>query len=264
MIENVTIGSDVEYFLFDNKNNEFISAEGLVKGEKSDPFKFDPSDPFFATQLDCVLAEGNIPPVQSVEDFFRHLTKLEKYIQGTLPPNIVTRATGSARIAEKYLQTKTAQEFGCDPSFSCWTDKEIIVKGDGSNLRSAGFHIHVGYSDPSIEDNVGLGRIMDLYLGVPSVFLEPPNERRKVGYGESGNCRHQPHGLEYRSLSSHFASSEKLIKWTYSQTLEAIKAYNNGMLPLVAAAGDRIQEAINKEHRPIVKELIEEFGIKLL
>ena len=62
---NPLVGSDVEFFLQDRTTGEVVSAEGLVKGTKEEPFFFDPENSFFATSLDNVAYEGNIPPAKT-------------------------------------------------------------------------------------------------------------------------------------------------------------------------------------------------------
>ncbi len=132
------IGSDVEFFLKKKDSNEIVSAEGLIKGTKSDPFKFDKEEPFFATSLDNVMAEGNIPPAKTPAEFFAAVEKLRKYIDSVIPKDLMTVAIPSARLDYKHLMTENAQVFGCDPSLNCWTDEEVIPQPSGENLRSAG------------------------------------------------------------------------------------------------------------------------------
>jgi len=56
------------------------------------------------------------------------------------------------------------------------------------------FHVHIGYENPNDDTNRELAKAMDLFLGVPSILMEPNNERRAVGYGQAGNYRNQKHG----------------------------------------------------------------------
>jgi len=68
-VSNYMIGSDVEFFLKEKESNEIISAEGIVKGTKTEPYKFDENNPYYATSLDNVMAEGNIPPTTTPAEF---------------------------------------------------------------------------------------------------------------------------------------------------------------------------------------------------
>ena len=228
-ITQVSIGSDCEWFLENIITGEIVSAENIIKGTKKDPYRFDPENKYYATSLDCVLSEGNIPPTKTPLEFYLALEKLRNYIDSNLPEELITVAIPSARLKDKYLQTETARTFGCEASFNCWTDEEVKPEATGDNLRSAGLHIHVGYKDSTEETNKEIIKAMELFLGVPSVLLEPKNERRKVGYGQAGNYRHQPYGgVEYRSLSSHFSSGKDLIQWCFRNTEKAIEFVNTG------------------------------------
>ena len=46
-INNYMIGGDHELFLRNKKTGEVITAEGIVKGTKEEPFNFDKSNPFW-------------------------------------------------------------------------------------------------------------------------------------------------------------------------------------------------------------------------
>lgn len=263
-VSDFLVGSDVEFFLQDIFSEEIVSAEGIVKGTKTEPFKFDKDNAFYATSLDNVMAEGNIPPASSAYEFYCNVEKLRQYIDSTIPKNLKTVAIPSARLDFKHLQTENAQVFGCDPSLNCWTGQEVRPEPSGDNVRSAGFHIHVGYDSPSMETNREIAQAMDLFLGIPSVLLEPANERKAVGYGLSGNYRNQRHGMEYRSLSSYFSSEQKLIEWCFRNTERAIKFVNDGDVKNIGGLGDLIQGIINNENKAMAKNLCSDFAIELV
>lgn len=264
-VSGATIGSDIEYFLADESTSEIVSAEGIIKGTKTEPYHFDEQNKYFATSLDNVMAEGNIPPSTSAYDFYKNVERLREYINSVVLPNhLTTVALPSARLDQKWLQTENASIFGCDPSLNCWTREEVRPQPTGDNVRSAGFHIHVGYNDPTEGTNYELAKAMDLFLGVPSVLLEPENERKAVGYGLSGNFRNQPHGMEYRSLSSYFTSSRELLEWAFNNTQAAIDFVNNDGVRRIEFLGNNIQNAINSENKEAATALVSQFGIKLL
>lgn len=264
-ISNYSLGSDVELFLQEIESSEFISAENIIKGTKKEPFKFDPENKYYATSLDAVLAEGNIEPVTTAFDFYKALEKLRKYIDSTLPEGVRSVAQASARLGDKWLQTESAKTLGCDPSLCCWTDEETKPEYKGSNIYAAGFHIHCGYEESTKEINKELIKAMDLFLGIPSVLLEPKNDRRSTGYGQAGNYRHQPYGgVEYRSLSSHFASGKDLIQWCFRNTERAIEFVNSGDISKITLMGDIIQQTINEENKTLAEHLCKEFKVELI
>lgn len=262
-VSNYLIGSDVEFFLRNKEDGEIVSAEGLIQGTKKEPFKFDKENSFYATSLDNVMAEGNIPPASAPSEMWKAVEKLRAYIDSTVPQELETVAIPSARLDFRHLMTENSQVFGCDPSSNCWTDEEVIPEPSGDNLRSAGFHIHVGYENPDENTNKDIAKAMDLFLGLPAVLMEPKNERKAVGYGQAGNYRNQKHGMEYRSLSSHFAGNEKLVSWCFNNTQKAIKFVNEGKLGLIEHVGDTIQRIINTEDKDAAKHFVEQFEIEL-
>lgn len=227
MINNHTIGADIEAFLQDIETGEIVSAEGIVQGSKNEPFVFDETNKFFATSLDNVLAEHCIPPSNNEEEFLSAILKCQDYLNH-MDERLCTAWLPSARLDEKYLQTDNAKLFGCEPDYNCWLDGMPNSRPSSavSNLRTAGFHVHVGYDEPSVEDNINFMKYFDMYVTLPSLLLEPANERREL-YGKAGSFRHKPYGMEARTLSSYFASSPELISWVYKATQDAIQHYNN-------------------------------------
>ena len=264
LINNFLVGSDVEFFLVDKQTGKPVSAEGLVKGSKDEPYFFDESNPYFATSLDNVSYEGNIPPAKTADEFVAYMKKLRDYMDSSVPNTLKTLAKGSVRMDWKYLETEIAQLYGCHPSQNAWSgETELVEANPKSNLRAAGFHIHIGYDKPDYDRNIEIIKAMDSYLGVPAVLLEPADERKKVGYGRAGNHRHTRYGVEYRSLSSYFASSDELIRWCFNQTTKAIDFINNGRIKEIEGLGDEIQFVINNNSKRRAKKLVDQFEIEL-
>lgn len=105
---------------------------------------------------------------------------------------------------------------------------------------------------------------MDLFLGTPSILMEPENERRAVGYGCAGNIRFQKWGQEYRVLSSYFASSEELIKWCFRNTQLAVDFVNEGKIERIINLGYDIMNCINTSDKAMAEQFVKEFEIPLL
>ena len=260
-IKNVTIGSDVEFFVSNGK--DIVSAEGLIRGTKSEPHRYDPDNAFFATQLDNVLAEGNIPPAKTADEFITYLNSLRGTIDSMLPAGHSTVAK-AAHVMDKKFMTEHAKVFGCDPSQNAWTFETVFPQPDPkSTLRSAGFHIHIGYNKPNLKNNIDLIRAMDLLIGVPGILMEPASDRRKVGYGQSGNFRPQNHGVEYRTLSSYFVSSPEIIRWCFDTTMAAVEYANTGDMRELASLGGVVQDIINNEDKEAAHNLIASRGIPM-
>lgn len=262
LIENYLIGGDHEVFLQDKKTKEIVSAEGIIKGTKHEPFNFDEEDRFACTSLDNVLAEYNIAPARTPAEYYGAIEKALNYIRNTIPKNLEPVALPAARLKEKYLQTENAMLFGCEPDYNAWTNQVNDRPAADGNLRSAGFHITMGYDNVSEMTNLMWVKAQDLFIGVPSVLQEPDNERKKL-YGKAGAFRHTPFGVEYRSTSNYILQNERLINWAFENTVGAIEFINNGGMFVLEEESDNIVSAINNKDERKAKYLIDKFQIKL-
>lgn len=66
-------------------------------------------------------------------------------------------------------------------------------------------HIHLGYNDIEVpfngrihkykvdEQRARIVQAMDLFIGIPSVIMEPDNKRKEL-YGQAGAFRPKPYG----------------------------------------------------------------------
>lgn len=117
--------------------------------------------------------------------------------------------------------------------------------------------MHLGYNGNSIDNSLLILRYFDLYLGVPSVLIDPDTERRSL-YGKAGCFRLTPYGLEYRSLSSYMMKDKKMLAWVWNQVINAITAYNKRRnLP----RPEHIIESINTNNKRLAKSLCNYYGI---
>lgn len=261
-IKNHLIGGDHELFLRDKESKEVVTAEGIIEGTKEQPYNFDKKDPFACTSLDCVLAEYNIAPARTPADYYHAIQKALNYIENKIPKNLEIAILPAARLNEKYLQSETAQRFGCSVDYNCWTLRQNEVPIPDGNLRSAGYHITLGYDDPNEFVNIMWVKAMDLFTGIPSIIQEPDNERKKL-YGKAGAFRHTTFGVEARGLSNYILGSEKLINWVFENTERAIEFTNQGNTYLLDEEADIIISAINDKDVDKAKYLIDKFQIKM-
>lgn len=263
LIKDVTIGADVEVFLEDVQKEEIVSAEGIIKGTKNEPYVFDPQNKYFATSLDNVLAEFCIPPTKHEDEWVANLKKSVNYIQSILPQNLGVKIAQSAVLNNKYLRTKNAQTFGCEPDYNAWT-RDINQKPCATNkrLRSAGGHIHVGFANPDVDTVEKLIRTMDLFLGVPSVIQERDNER-KLLYGKAGAFRFKDYGCEYRTISNYYLETDATMRWAFNATMKAIDFVNAGRYDELDARGEDVVACINNNNKSLADHLIREFDLIL-
>jgi hypothetical protein len=247
LIKNIQLGADPEIFLVDTRTNLLVSSIDKIGGSKWAPRELGDG---FAVQEDNVLAEINIPPAKTADDFVKHIQRGIKLLEEALPDdNLALLIQASGFMPADELKDERACVFGCDPDFNAWLAgaPNDHPQADNPLLRSAGGHIHVGYTltDKNIQResvNENIVRWMDYYLGVPSILMDADTERRKL-YGKAGAYRHKSYGVEYRTLSSFWLTSDKLISWAFNQTQKAIKR---------AAASEFIDERIGKKVQNII------------
>lgn len=281
-LTNVTVGADIEVFLQNKQTKEIISAEGFIKGTKSIPYNYDPSNKYFATSLDNVLAEFCIPPARNKVEFYNYIRKSLAYINNSIPKKYCTSAFPSYSLDPKWLQSEHSQIFGCEPDFNAYT-RTVNRKPycEDKTLRSAGGHVHVGFAAPEFKyspelyegenavlfytgDNqrCDVIKTLDLFVGVPSVILEPDNKRKEL-YGKAGCFRPKSYGVEYRTVSNFYLQSKNLILWLYNAVMSAVSFYNEGNR-IDEVLGGFISEVINKNDKSSAQELIKEFNLNLL
>lgn len=274
VLTDIKVGADSEAFVFSKKENKVVSSIGLIGGSKYSPK--DTSQFGFCYSEDNVLAEFTIPPTESREEFINNILLGQNLFKEILPESdfeLLIKA--SHKFEPEQLMSYGAQEMGCEPDQNAWlggkTNPRPRSPKDG--LRSAGTHVHIGYTldselakaldwgDADRKDiNRHLIKWMDLFLGVPFMKVDKDMERRRL-YGKAGAYRDKPYGVEYRTLSSVWTKSKELIGWVYDQTQKAIdrvsmvETINDSMY-------ERIANAINLGHTPTIDGLIEEYKLQ--
>lgn len=115
ILQGLTVGTDPELFLMDRSTGKVISAIGLIPGEKGEPYKPESLPDGFGVQTDNILAEFNIPPVKSREDFIANINVMKNFIREfvqKINKNYDILCKASARVDEDQLQSDQAKLFG--------------------------------------------------------------------------------------------------------------------------------------------------------
>jgi len=256
-ITNFKIGSDPEYALID-QNNFFVSAIGKVGGSKSVPLSIGNG---CSRQEDNVAIEFCIPPCTNKKEFLDYLNYCEeKGDELVSKMNLKLVAVSSANYREKELANKNAQQFGCSESncaYSYYSMKPDTKQA--GNMRTFGFHIHVGFKMPDDVDAESIQnfiKYMDMYLGLPSILIDDDSKRRTL-YGKAGDYRVRAINddlvIEYRSLGGALLATDDLKAWVYDNTLLAIENFNN-QTELIS--DELMQEAINNSDQYLANKLI--------
>ncbi|NIP41345.1 MAG: hypothetical protein GWO28_01195 [candidate division Zixibacteria bacterium] len=261
-----SIGTDPEVFL--SEKGDIISAIGLIGGSKDKPLKVDGG----ALQEDNVLAEFNIQPATSSEQFVRNIRHVMDQLKAKVGPNRELIIKSSHTFTEEFLKAAgpKAMEFGCDPDYDAYLINVNEPPNPASGMRTAGGHVHTCFNvqEPNL-DPFKAAIMMDLHLGIPSLLLDDDVERRQM-YGKAGACRpklvemgDEYDGVEYRSLSNFWLKSDELISWVYDRTEQAVDAINNfdQMLTIVPPA--HLQDVINIGDKDAANEIVQTLGIPL-
>jgi hypothetical protein len=253
----ISIGADPEVFLRDA--HDFVSAEGIIGGTKKQPLAIENG---CALQEDNVTAEFNIPPATTKYQ----LTASISYAVGHIEKKISDKGlflshAASAKFNQKYLQTEQARMFGCDPDSNAWTLMVNQPPETDTDLRTCGGHVHVG-NLPAKCDPITLVRVMDLYLGVPSVLIDDDVDRRRL-YGSAGAFRSQPYGVEYRTLSNFWIFKTPLIEWIFENTTAAVDYATEHEIEAQSKLANLIRGCINNSDRELAKHLCAQNRISL-
>lgn len=261
MLYNVTIGADPELFLINSKTGDVVSSIGIIPGEKGNAYRSEDMPEGYGLEVDNILAEFNIPPVTQKEDFIETINYMKNYIKKFIKaknPDLDILCKASMMVNEDQLQSDEAKLFGCSVDYNAYTQApNPKPKGEQTNLRSAGFHIHLGYDNCNVDTSLALIKYLDMYLGVPSVLKDTDTKRRSL-YGKAGCFRLTPYGLEYRVLSSYFLTNKLTLTWVWNGIVKAIKAYNESY-PF--ADPDLVQRAINDSNKELAEVLIKKYKL---
>lgn len=259
LIKNVTLGADPELFLTDY-NGHFVSAVGLIGGSKMNPRPI-LDEKGSAVQEDNVAVEFNIPPAANYADFNKSIQQVLGWLTSEMSKKKLTLAyVASALFPESELKTPAAMTFGCEPDMNAWLKRENpmpVIPDEMKNLRSAGGHIHIGYENPIPRVSMDLIKLLDIFIGCPSVLLDKDKNRRRL-YGQAGAFRFKEYGVEYRTPSNYWIKTPESIEFVWKQTHKAIDYYNNDGLLYEEEAWPLVDEIINRgdlTNYPVLREM---------
>ncbi len=248
-LNNVTIGSDLEFFLKD-KNDNLVSAIGLFDGTKENP-KYINNGCYI--QEDNVLGEANIPPVTNKTDFIKYINYIKNYVKETYPELVIHYSSSEIIPFEMTLDTK-AKTFGCEPSLIVDYNEDgdiipdlefesMVEQKSVSLLRTGGFHIHIGYDDPDEKTSREIVKLFEKNVTLPLLKYDNDQYNRRQSYGKAGEYRIKPYGLECRSLGSALLMNDELLSLIWDGVTKTINEFNQ-------------KKRISKQEFEIIKELI--------
>lgn len=241
-----TFGTDPEFMVIDKDGNH-VSAIGIVPGTRDDRHVFEGHEFFF----DNVLAEVAIKPGKTKSEVLTNIQQAMQHYADLVKPNRI-KPQASQDYNPLQLKDREAIEAGCSAD-ECAYELAIMepyAAGlflEGGTLRSGGGHVHLGTTVTASETYGGawLTRILDLFLGIPSIFLDkdPTSPRRKALYGQPGRFRRTDYGIEYRTPGNFWLGSPQLTEIVYDLCGSAIEFMeNDGHLELWEVDEHRLEE----------------------
>jgi phiEco32-like amidoligase-type 2 protein len=227
----ILIGADPELFVF--KGDTPVSCHDFLPGTKEDPFRVE----FGAVQVDGTVAEFNIDPAGSEDEFSRNIRAVMAQLSEMLPPGHELRIQPTVEYSPEYFASlpAKAKELGCDPDFDASRDGMENERPDNTTtMRTGAGHVHLGFTDgvdPRSSDHINrcctLIRHLDVFLGVPSLLWDRDNKRRSL-YGRAGAFRPKSYGVEYRTLSNAWLRSDDLVRLVYRNSVAAVESLMAG------------------------------------
>lgn len=261
-ITNVTIGADPELFIINEKTKKVVSSIGLIPGEKGNPYVAADMPSGFGLETDNIVAEFNIPPVSDRVSFVNNIEYMKAYIDKfvkNVNPDLGILCAASKTVDASQLKSPQARLFGCDVDYNAYTEEaNPKPEGNKTNLRSCGFHIHIGYANNNIDTSISLVKYLDMYLGIPSIIRDRDKRRRSL-YGKAGCFRLTPYGVEYRVLSSATMKDINTLNFVWKQLSTAIRQCSYGG-PLLSP--NLIQDTINNSDLTTAKKIVSEYNIE--
>jgi len=211
----VTVGHDAELFLYDENENAIPSID-LVGGSKECPREVSGG----AVQEDNVMAELNIEPCTTSNQFVSRTNEVMESLTSIIKPHgLHYKIMDFQKFNPEFLKSPQAKMFGCDPDYNVYSLQQNVVDTKLlRNARTAGGHIHIGLSEPNFHPmtKISLVKNCDFFIGLPLTILERQSQR-KAFYGKAGSFREKAYGIEYRTPSNIWLSSDVLKQWIFNQ-----------------------------------------------
>lgn len=222
---NFLLGSDPEVIIGNEESP--VSAAGILGASKHEPLKLRG----LAFHEDNILLEFNIPPAKNKEEFVASNQKALRVIEDEFlrSRGLKILPVCQGVFSQEEILHPQAQEIGCEPEYNAYSKGVFEHEEFGMRrLRTAGGHVHIGYEGETEFKSIRLIRLLDLHLGLPSIIMEEPNQRRLM-YGQAGSYRRTPKiKVEYRTPSNFWLWKEELMEWIYDTVAKVLIHFKNG------------------------------------
>ena len=268
-IANQTLGSDFEMGVF-TSDGVVTPVTNKLGGTKETPIYIGNG---CYKQEDGPMAEFNIPPAATAEQWSNSIEYCMDVGNDELAKsNLTMRAMSSAMYTDEDLDSNDLRTLGCSQSNDPYTEDITAPDGNTTNMRTCGFHVHVGFSKKDengtrfkFADANYLAKCFDLEVGLPCLLLDPDNMRRNL-YGQAGDFRvnttydeanNKIQLFEYRSLGGNLLQSKEHIQLVYTLTQKAVARFNSRLD--FSEDEIAIRDCINNSDVETAKQLIQKY-----
>jgi hypothetical protein len=264
-MSKILIGCDPEIFV--KQGGSFVSAHGLIPGDKKNPHKVEKG----AVQVDGMALEFNIDPAESEKQFVENVNTVLATLKAMVPQYELAPVP-VADFALEYIasQPAEARELGCDPDFCAYRDGPNPRPDNQLPMRTASGHVHVGWTDfqdihTAMADakSKAAAKQLDIVLGLPSMFYDEDTRRRSM-YGKGGCYRRKPYGMEYRTLSNAWLLTDERKAWVFRNAKKAMEMLFAGEALFLKTKGYDIEAIINNSDKSQAEKLIKRFDLEMV
>lgn len=264
------VGADPELFVLDKVTGKFVSAHGMIEGDKKNPLPV----PNGAVQVDGMALEFNINPANTLEEFQQNIQRVQESLSQMIEDKYSIEALPSV-VFDEDVWTSTPDEakvLGCDPDSNAYLDgsDNPVPDGDSTTMRTGAGHIHVGwgegmrYTSEHNSNCISVVKQLDCSLGLQSLSWDDDDKRRSL-YGKAGAFRLKSYGVEYRVLSNAWLRSQELVKHVYDTTMKSLTDLTQGNRYLSLLDEEEVQHVINNNDKARAKQmtqqLFETYGV---
>lgn len=245
-------GADPE--LFFRNGRKYTPSLGLVGGSKKDPRYYGNG---VHLQEDNVTVEYNIPPCKTLEDWEYYNKEALRHIGDIAKRNgLHVSIRGSAFFSKESLKPEELRVAGCEPDFNIYTMSDQNTPALDSNWRAAGGHLHMSIPMDSTDNVIRTVKLLDILIGIPTTLADSERFRRRF-YGKAGSIRVKDYGIEYRTPSNKWVSTEKWRSYVFNAMERAVDWGTD-------ASADHLLERTQQDVRKAIDEYDKEAGLRVL
>ena len=219
---NITLGSDIEHFIWHTSLNQYIPASYLTEGTKHDPEDIGDG---IEIHSDNVTLEHSVPVSTNAVEFAGNVKKAIQtslaHLREQMPDvDFANIDTLNCSFEGLLNQAPEFTEFGCNPFKTPDGKIHELEHLAEQPHRFAGFHVHIGYPDKSAANNIEVIKMLDYFCEQHNLIND--TGARASSYGKSGAYRDTDYGVEYRRLGSNYRVRNRVELVGYLATLSAV------------------------------------------